>query len=98
MWTRDTGLLQALPAHRTELANTTTLGTLGSGEGGSAGEERGGAGNATGTGTELGTCCARHPRRWPDTDCERQCNGARNRTCAKECHRPGHRTSEAAVE
>jgi PTH2 family peptidyl-tRNA hydrolase len=98
MWTRDPGLLQALPPHRSELAGTTTLGISGSGKGGSAGQERGGTRGSAGTSTELGTGGAYHPRCRSDTDCEWKRNGTGNRTCTEERDRSGYGTSEAAVE
>jgi hypothetical protein len=98
MWTRDTGLLQAFPPHRTELTGLTAMGITRSGKGGSAGQKRGGARGLAGTGTEFGTGCPHHPRRWSDTDCEWKRNGAGNWTCAQERDRSGYRASEVAVK
>jgi hypothetical protein len=60
MWTRDTGLLQALPPHRAGLASTTALGETGPSQGGPAGQERGGAGGVAGAGSQLRSGSAHH--------------------------------------
>ena len=98
MWARDTGLLQALPPALARLEDTATMGTDGSGKGCVAGQERGGDGVTTGSSTELRPGGAYHPRRRADANSEWERDGAGDRACTKGCYRPGHWTSEAAVE
>jgi hypothetical protein len=50
MRARDTGLLQTLPQAGPELDDTTAMGTARPDKGGTAGQERGGAGDSAGTG------------------------------------------------
>ena len=97
MRARDTGLLQALPATFAQLDDTTAMGTVRPGKGSIAGQGRGGAGAATGTSIESWTCGAHHTRCRTDSDCQWECNGAGNRTCAQGSDRSGHRAFEAAV-
>ena len=98
MWTRSPGLLQALSTARAQLDDTRTVGTDGPGQGGTAGQERGGARDAAGASTESGRSGTSYPRCGADTDRQWQCNGAGNRACAKGCHRPGDWPPEAAVD
>lgn len=60
MWPCHPSLLQAIPPVLAELSNTKALGTVWADESGTAGEGRGGAGDAAGAGVESGACCADH--------------------------------------
>ena len=61
MLPRDVGLLQVLPLARPQIPNTPAMGATGAGEDRLAGQERRGAGDATGNGCEPGVVRAGHP-------------------------------------